>query len=450
MEKNSKIVIVGAGVFGLSTAYQLATEGYTNIVVLDRHMPPVPDGSSSDISRVIRFDYGDYDYLSLAYDAYLKWRDTPKYKGIFYPAPYILVGKTSPYGQDWIAKTTSALNKKKLPWTKLKDAASAKEKFPVLSGELAKPGFFGYHNHQAGWADAAKAISQLRDDCLELGISFICGRQGTVNGFETDSNKTIKAVSTLHGSQVEGDHFILSTGAWCTGLVPMYNSALSTGQVIGYLRLTPEEMKKYQNLPIYANFSTGWFNFPPHEDTNMLKMAIHGWGYTRTPSQEDRTAIKSNPSAPPLIPPRERRNFVPADAETRLRDGLREILPEVADRPFERLAMCWYTDTPSGDFIMDYHPDYSNLFLGGGGSGQYVTFSTYRVYPLTASHSAFKFLPLLGSYMSLAIKKNLPPHLAQKWRFRKDYAAQNDTFLGDGSRGGPIRRELNTEERAKL
>jgi glycine/D-amino acid oxidase-like deaminating enzyme len=41
MEKNAKIVIIGAGIFGLSTAYQLASEGHQNIVVLDRHMPPV-------------------------------------------------------------------------------------------------------------------------------------------------------------------------------------------------------------------------------------------------------------------------------------------------------------------------------------------------------------------------------------------------------------------------
>jgi len=41
MDKTDSIIIVGAGVFGLSTAYQLASEGYKNITVLDRHMPPV-------------------------------------------------------------------------------------------------------------------------------------------------------------------------------------------------------------------------------------------------------------------------------------------------------------------------------------------------------------------------------------------------------------------------
>ena len=41
MDKNSKIVIVGAGIFGLSTAAKLASEGYKHVTVVDRHMPPV-------------------------------------------------------------------------------------------------------------------------------------------------------------------------------------------------------------------------------------------------------------------------------------------------------------------------------------------------------------------------------------------------------------------------
>ncbi|RAL13044.1 FAD dependent oxidoreductase [Aspergillus homomorphus CBS 101889] len=430
--KDQRIVIIGAGVFGLAAARQLASEGYGNILVLDRDMPPVSDGSSSDISRMIRFDYADDDYLSIAHQAYQEW-SKPKYQGFFYPAPFILTGNTSPHGQAWIASTTAALTRRQLPYTRLEDVAAAKQLHPVLSGTLAAPPFNGYLNTQAGWADANKAISQIRDDCLELGVSFLSGRRGTVVGFETNSSNKIKAVRTLIGPPIEGDCFLLTAGAWGSSLVPMYNSTLTTAQVVAYLRLTPEEMVRYKDLPMYANFSTGWFNFPPHEETGILKFAIHGWGYTRTPGSEEVLANRSNLSAPPLIPPRERRNFVPADGEARLRAGLREILPELADRPFEKLALCWYTDTPTGDFIMDYHPDYKNLFFGGAGSGH-----------------GFKFLPVLGDYMSLALKKSLPDNLATKWRFRTDYATRDDVFLGDGSRGGPVRRELNPQERAKL
>lgn len=41
MDKQRQIVIVGAGVFGLSTALELSNRGFQSITVLDRHVPPV-------------------------------------------------------------------------------------------------------------------------------------------------------------------------------------------------------------------------------------------------------------------------------------------------------------------------------------------------------------------------------------------------------------------------
>lgn len=38
---SDRVVIIGAGVFGLSLAYQLASEGNQNVMVIDRHVPPV-------------------------------------------------------------------------------------------------------------------------------------------------------------------------------------------------------------------------------------------------------------------------------------------------------------------------------------------------------------------------------------------------------------------------
>lgn len=41
MASDNRVVIIGAGVFGLSLAYQLAKEGNQNVTVMDRHVPPV-------------------------------------------------------------------------------------------------------------------------------------------------------------------------------------------------------------------------------------------------------------------------------------------------------------------------------------------------------------------------------------------------------------------------
>jgi sarcosine oxidase / L-pipecolate oxidase len=51
----SKVVIIGAGVFGLSTALALASRHpETQIIVVDRLTPPVKDGTSVDTTRCIR------------------------------------------------------------------------------------------------------------------------------------------------------------------------------------------------------------------------------------------------------------------------------------------------------------------------------------------------------------------------------------------------------------
>jgi sarcosine oxidase / L-pipecolate oxidase len=52
VSKDSKIVIVGAGVFGLSTAEHLLKRGYGAITVLDRSdVLPAPDAASCDINK---------------------------------------------------------------------------------------------------------------------------------------------------------------------------------------------------------------------------------------------------------------------------------------------------------------------------------------------------------------------------------------------------------------
>ena len=54
---SSKIVIIGSGCFGISTALHLLQRGYTDVTVLDRSpVLPAPDAASTDINKGKYFD----------------------------------------------------------------------------------------------------------------------------------------------------------------------------------------------------------------------------------------------------------------------------------------------------------------------------------------------------------------------------------------------------------
>ncbi|KAJ3567524.1 hypothetical protein NPX13_g6736 [Xylaria arbuscula] len=76
------ILIIGSGVFGLSTALALTQRSEfpsnTPITIIDRSPDPdvfpARDASSIDSSRIIRADYADLAYAELAAEAQKHWR----------------------------------------------------------------------------------------------------------------------------------------------------------------------------------------------------------------------------------------------------------------------------------------------------------------------------------------------------------------------------------------
>src|SRR4051812_18433768 len=68
------IVVVGAGIFGAAAARSLSSRGY-KVTLLDPGPLPHPLAESTDISKIVRLDYGaDEDYLNLMEQALPRWR----------------------------------------------------------------------------------------------------------------------------------------------------------------------------------------------------------------------------------------------------------------------------------------------------------------------------------------------------------------------------------------
>lgn len=126
---------------------------------------------------------------------------------------------------------------------------------------------------------------------------------------------------------------------------------------------------------------------------------------------------------------------IPAEGEADLRRGLREMLPALGDRLFESTRICWYTDTPTADFIVDYVPGRKGLFLATGGSGH-----------------AFKFLPVLGDVIVDIMLGKCQGVWKDKWRWRKEVSIVEGVMTKDGSRAGSRQLELQQlyEEEGKL
>ncbi|MBA3768415.1 MAG: FAD-dependent oxidoreductase, partial [Acidobacteria bacterium] len=74
-------------------------------------------------------------------------------------------------------------------------------------------------------------------------------------------------------------------------------------------------------------------------------------------------------------------------------EGLREVreflarrVPALKDAPLLETRVCQYENTSNGDFLIDRHPSFDNVWLVGGGSGH-----------------GFKHGPVVGEYVAMRI-----------------------------------------------
>lgn len=438
----SSVLIVGAGVFGLSTALALATRpdfSSTTITVVDRSPEPgvfpARDASSIDSSRIIRADYADPAYAALADEAQAAWRqqdhpDDLGAEGRYSETGLMLVGDATPASETGFSgegQKKTGLSYVRSSYANVQALHPGSSKITVLPSSTAirdaygtggSSGSWGYINRLSGWANAEASMAWLYRRAVATNrITFINGTVTSLLRSSTD-NSHITGVQLSDGATLHADLTVLATGAWTPSLINLSGRAVATGQVIAYLPLTPAEQAKLANVPTLLNLSTGYFIITP--SANTLKIARHAYGYLNPVSGSNGDIYSTpathltHPTAPSLVPQTEQ------DA---MRAALREMVPwpELAERPFSATRLCWYTDTPDGDFIIDHHPDHKGLFVATGASGH-----------------GFKFLPCIGEKIVDCILGRCPEAFKEKWNFKKGNQAKrwDQVVTEDGSRGG--------------
>lgn len=125
-----------------------------------------------------------------------------------------------------------------------------------------------------------------------------------------------------------------------------------------------------------------------------------------------------------------------------LREGLRDIFPELAAKDFEGTRLCWYCDTVTGDWLIDYHPDFENLVLATGDSGNSpYPDENFGCWLMHNKGHGFKYAPIIGREILKVVKKQPDPQYALRWSFGGDVAAGADNRRG-------LRKELVVDKLA--
>jgi sarcosine oxidase/L-pipecolate oxidase len=193
-------LIIGSGVFGVSTAYNLSIQyPEASIVVVDRSTEfPCPLAASHDFNKIVRADYANQFYCALALEARKSWKLDPLYSPFYHESGMVIIDNTG-------------LGKRILNnYEKLSEHPGASiitpDDMKVQHGGLfADADYRGveeiFYNPVSGWAEATSAVRAVVEASLARGVEFVPGDVERLcfndNGDCTGAKFTDGRVSTI-------------------------------------------------------------------------------------------------------------------------------------------------------------------------------------------------------------------------------------------------------------
>src|SRR5882724_9431663 len=256
------LIVVGGGVFGLSTALEAGRRRRRTLVV-DRRVVPNPIAASFGPSRKIRSTYLDAHYTRLALEAMATWRQIEAETGA---ELYVADGNlsvsngTADAHLDELA-VYARRGGAKIRWL---DAADLRREYPQF-----RPGRRALLEEEAGFLRATDCVAALRRLAEREGVEFATGSDAAVEPVSGDV-----AVRTGRSTH-RAPQVVVAAGGWSKRLFPELAGALwQCQQGIMYLDGVPAEFCR-PAFPPYSAPSTGFYGFPAEPGRVGLKLARH-------------------------------------------------------------------------------------------------------------------------------------------------------------------------------
>jgi sarcosine oxidase len=307
------------------------------VLGLDRHHPPHALGSSHGGSRVIRETAFEHPrYVPLARLAYGNWRRLERDSGeaLLHVTGVLFVGS---HESPLVGGTLASAQEHGIQH-ELLAAGDVARRFPALQRLDDAVGVF---EPGGGWLDPERCVAASLRVAAERGVSLRF--EEPLERWEADGDGV--AVTTSR-DRYRARRLLLAAGPWMPGLLGGAGESLSVERQVQhwFSAATPDAAR----LPIFIRqVPEGvFYALPPAGEE--IKVAVHHSGAATTPATVDRT--------------------VPAGEIERVRALLERYAPALSGE-HRRAAVCLYTNSGDGHFVIDRHPAHPAVIVASPCSG---------------------------------------------------------------------------------
>jgi len=363
LNKAYDCVVVGAGCWGAWTALRLRERGL-RVALVDAWGAGNSRSSSGGASRIIRMGYGaDEIYTRWSMRSLAGWKEL--FERVRRPELCQQTGvlRTAGEGDADVAATRAVFERVGVPFEAL-SCDEVRARYPQFRFGGAVTGLL---EPRSGALLANRAVQAVADEAVRLGVEVVTSRVLPPAGAAR-----LEWISTEDGQRMSAERFVFACGPWLPKVFPRVigDRIHVTRQEVFYFAV-PEGERRFDvpAMPAWIDFSDkrGGYTFPRLGGKG-FKLALDRHGPEYDPDSGSREAS--------------------AEGAAEARGFLRERFPDLSEAPVTEAEVCQYENTRNGDFLIDRHPEWENVWLAGGGSGH-----------------GFKHGPAVGEYVAGLVER---------------------------------------------
>ena len=274
----TKVLVVGGGIAGLSTAWALARRGL-EVELFEQGPLPNPLASSYDEHRIARHAYGRMEgYAHLMPEAFRVWDRLWQATGNMHYEPcgavYFLRHDNGWYDGAARSLTALGIGFRDIPFDEVA------RRFPMVQPQgLVRV----VETEGAGMLFPARILTDLVVLLGRLGVRLHAGSK--VTQIDPERGTLVK-----DGRSYAGDMLVVAAGAWAGRLLPSLREVVTPSrQAVLYLAPPPALAQAWADAPVMLDNAAdgGLYTLPPRRGTR-LKIGDHVFSRSGDPDEDRR------------------------------------------------------------------------------------------------------------------------------------------------------------------